>query len=97
MVNYKRVNKPTARKMYNIGSSILLLPCKVSDKVLDNTHPWIKPVEISILTSENEENQFDRSVNSYEYYNCNSELGYYAQYYVSLEDLEMYSMCRLMC
>lgn len=93
MANYKRVNKPTARKIYNQGCSILLLPCKVNESVLDGLHPWIKPCEINIINSESFENNFDRAVVNFEYYNCNAELGYYAHYYVSLKDLEKYSMC----
>lgn len=92
MVNYKRVNKPTARKMYNCGITILLLPCKVR---FDNE--WVKPYSMSLMTSEETENRFDRAVNTYEYYNCNAELGYYASYYVTEEDLDKYKMCLLMC
>lgn len=97
MANYKRVNKPTARKIYNHGCSIMLLPCKVNESALDGSHPWVKPCEINIIDSKSFENKFDRAVVNFEYYNCNAELGYYAHYYVSLEDLEKYSMCRLMC
>lgn len=86
MANYKRVNKPTARKMYNHGSSILLLPCKVSDSAVDGSHHWVKPVTINISDCKHDANKFDRTVNDYEYYNCNAELGYYALYFVSIND-----------
>ena len=100
MANYKRINKPTARKIYNHGCDILLLPCKVSESALyDSTSDncWVRPTCINIIDSKSFENKFDRAVVNFEYYNCNAELGYYAHYYVSLEDLEKYSMCRLMC
>lgn len=97
MANYKRVNKPTARKMYNMGCSILLLPCKVNDSAVDGSSIWIEPVKISLLDSDSNINHFDRAVNNYEYYNCNAELGYYAHYFVSEEDLNGYKMCQLMC
>ena len=92
MESYNKINKPTARKMYNLGCSIMLLPCKVR---LDNE--WVKPTTISLFDSEYDINEFNRAVNDYEYYNCNAELGYYAHYYVSDEELAKYEMCNLMC
>ena len=62
MVNYKRVNKATARKMYNMGCSILLLPCKVRFE-----NEWVKPYSMSLMTSEETENRFDRAVRTYEH------------------------------
>lgn len=100
MVNYKRVNKATARKMYNHGCSILLLPCKVGESALyesTSQNHWVRPYSMSLMTSEEETNRFDRAVNTYEYYNCNAELGYYAHYYVSEEELDKYNTCKLMC
>lgn len=97
MANYKRVNKPTARKMFNMGCSILLLPCKVNESAVDGSHPWVKPLNINITKCEYEMNQFDRTVRDYEYYNCNAELGYYSHYYVSETELDKYKMCQLMC
>ena len=97
MVSYKRITKPNARKMYNHGCDILLLPCKVSNTAIQDKSPWIKPVTINILNCEHEVNKFDRTINDYEYYNCNAELGYYAHYFVSEEELEKYNMCQLMC
>ena len=92
-MNYKKVNKPIARKMYNKGYTIKLLPCKVSDSVVTGVphdFDWIKPVEISEKTCTHDANKFDRSVNDFEYYNCNSEMGYYSHYYVSEEDYNKY-------
>ena len=97
MVSYERVNKSTARKMYNHGCSIFLLPCNVGESALTGLNPWVSPIVISILDSDSNINKFDRAVNNYEYYNCNAELGYYAHYYVTPEDLQSYNMCKLMC
>ena len=90
MVNYKRVNKPTARKMYNQGCSILLLPCKVNDSAVNGSSAWVKPVTINLSTCTHDANKFDRSVNDYEYYNCNAELGYYSHYFVSEDDYKKF-------
>lgn len=66
----KRIYKPMARKMYDAGFNVTLLPCLVSQCALYVQRPWIHPVTIKINTSEDKVNQFDRVVNSYEYYNC---------------------------
>lgn len=80
-MTFKRVNKPTARKMYNLGEEIYLLPCKVPMRTYPDSS-FIQPVKISKATSTTNANHFDRTVNEFEYYNCNAELGYYAHYYV---------------
>ena len=95
MVNYKRVNKAIARKLYNYGCDILLLPCKVNDSlVYDYPNQWIKPITLNINTCNCDANKFDRSVNEYEYYNCNAELGYYSHYFVNEHDIETYNQLK---
>ena len=97
-MKFNKVNKPTARKLYNCGVTIYLLPCKVSEVALQTGgNMWVSPVEISLLTCKHDANKFDRSVNDFEYYNCNAELGYYASYYVTEEDIASHEMCELMC
>ncbi len=86
-MKFRRVTKPTARKLYDRGCKILLLPCNVSESALDGSNMWIKPVTISQDTCAEQFNKFDRTVRSFQYYNCNSELGYYPHYYVSEEDI----------
>lgn len=88
---YMKVTKPIARKMYRAGYEVLLLPCKVSESALDkNVKTFVQPVTIKVEESLDKINQFDRSVNSFEYYNCNSELGYYSHYYVSVDDYKTF-------
>lgn len=68
-----KVNKQKARKAYNSGKIVSLLPCKVR---LGGT--VITPVRIS-----NEGGvAFDTMINSYEYHNCNNELGRYTHFYI---------------
>ena len=97
MANYKRVNKVTARKMYNYGCSITLLPCKINESALDGSYSFIEPVTINMVKCTYDYNKFDRVVREYEYYNCNAESGYYPHFYVSEEELDKYKMCQLMC
>lgn len=86
-MNYKRVSKPIARKMFREGCDILLLPCKVNDSAIDGSSQWVKPVTINIERCDHLTNKFDRAVNDFEFYGCSAELGYYAHYFVSEEDL----------
>ena len=81
-MEYIKITKPIARKMFRQGFSIFLLPCKVRK---DNG--FINFLEINSFISID---TFDRTVNEFEYYNCNAELGYYAHYYVAKKDLEKY-------
>lgn len=85
-MNYKRLGKPIARKLYNQGCDVLLLPCKVKDSAVKGTSPWVKPVTINIKNCQHDANKFDRTVHEYVYYNCNSEMGYYPHYFVSEDD-----------
>ena len=87
MVSYKKVTKPTARKLFNSGTPVYLLPSKVNAfMVFDNNDKgFIQPVVIS-YKEDRGENQFDRTVNEFEYYNCNSEMGYYAHYFIKEQE-----------
>ena len=74
---YKRIDKRTARSLYNAGHTIYLVPCKIWP---DDEKPWwMQPYPIN----KKEDESFDNHRNAYEYYNCNlNELGYYAAFYV---------------
>lgn len=100
-MTFKRVNKSVARRMYNMGFEVKLLPCKVNSAIaLDPTaqgHFWVNPSTIkqdsptSVQLEDKSfklcaDSTFDRLVNTYTYYNCNAELGYYPHYFVSEED-----------
>lgn len=84
-----KINKAKARKMYNAGFEIALLPCKVSAAAFE-VHGWIRPITINFETSKDSINRFDRTVDAYQYYNCNAECGYYPAYYVAEEDIKTY-------
>lgn len=83
-MSYKRITKPIARKFYNNGYTVLILPCKCG---LEN-QMWVQPFHANIKDSTEDANKFDRLVREFEHYNCNAELGYYAHYYVSEEDYD---------
>lgn len=74
-IGYKRINKAKARKEYNNGNVVFILPCKVRFN-----NAWIQPRIVSKDFYDSED--FDKIVNAYEYYNCQyNETGKYASYY----------------
>lgn len=73
----RQVNKPMARSLFNQGRTIFVHPCNM---ILNNM--WQRPFEISDKLDHN----FDKLVNSYEYYNCNNELGRYANFFVCVSN-----------
>lgn len=75
-MEYKQIQHRTAKKLYNEGKTLFLLPCKVSFQNI-----WIQPFELS----NNNNNSWKNVINLYEYYNCNNELGKYTHFYVQLD------------
>lgn len=69
----RKVYKQTAKKAYNEGKEVYLLPSKVP---LGNS--YIFPVRICKTDGQ----EFEKLVNAFEYYNCNKEVGTYASYYI---------------
>ena len=75
---YTRIRKNVARKLFNEGRIIYLTPSNI---VATDSSPWIKPYPINNRAGAN----FDDIVNQYEFYNCNYELGYYTNFWISEE------------
>ena len=90
-----RIKKPLARKMYYSGHTITVVPCKCG---VDNI---VAKTDMNYLLDskcgDDMTNRFDRVVREFEYYNCNSETGYYVSYYVTEDAMEQYEMCQSMC
>lgn len=73
-LNYTRINKPEARKLYNLGRPIVVLPCKANPN-----SPWFSNSTVSKESGRD----FDALVNEFTYYNCNTvELGRRPAFYV---------------
>lgn len=78
----RRVNKTTAKKLYNAGIDILIVPCKVNPTI---TGTW----SLGYVLNKNNDSfdNFTSAVNSFIYYNCNyNQLGKYPAYYIKMED-----------
>ena len=74
-LNYTRINKCEARKLYNLGRTITVLPCKANPN-----SPWFSN---STVSKESTDKDFDALVNEFTYYSCNtSELGHRPAFYV---------------
>lgn len=78
---YKRIRKDVARRLFNQGRIIYLTPSKI---VACDSSTWIKPYPINNRTERN----FDDLVNSFEFYNCCWELGYYTNFWINREEEE---------
>lgn len=73
----KRVNKSVARKLYAEKKPFWIVPCNMQPEC---------GILIGSLSFENMAGiPFDTMVDHYEYYNCNSECGRYAAYYIDNE------------
>jgi hypothetical protein len=78
---YTRVRKDVARRLYNEGKTIYLTPSNV---VASDSNSWVKPLAIEQGEGNGE---FDQRVNSFEYYNCNHELGYYINFWINEKEV----------
>lgn len=80
-INYKRVTKTIAHKYYNEGCNIIIAPV--------NANMYYMHFDLWLKTNINEyQDSFERLVNNFSWYNCNSELGNYCKYFVNEYDLK---------
>jgi len=76
---YTKVTRPRAERLFSEGFTLYLLPCNCSCRCLVEEHCWIKPVQIRL--NDDPDRTFEKLVNSFEYYNCNREVGRYTHFY----------------
>lgn len=82
---YVKITRPKAKRLFDEGKTLYLLPCKCSRVCLVEVC-GIRPATI---TKNNDAGRtFEKLVNSFEYYNCNRELGYYTHFYVREDNKE---------
>ena len=75
---YVRISKARARKLCEEGKEVTIHPCNLSPE-----SPWGYPPHLNWEPDQD----FDKFVNAFEYYNCtNSETGYYAAFYAKVEE-----------
>lgn len=78
---FVRVNKRVARRMYDKGKRVFLIP-----DMMRLNNAWQSPCPIS-KEDNGGDRSFDARVNEYRYYNCDNERGRGVKYFVSQEDL----------
>lgn len=71
----ERVSKRKAEKLFLAGATIYVLSCNM---MFDNFWQHPCPLQKDSTYAEN----FSEFVRDFEYYNCDSERGYYAKFYV---------------
>lgn len=83
--NIERVTITTARKTFSNGKTVYLLPL-----LMRVNNMWQSPCSIDNKDLENDtlyktsDELFESYVNSFEYYNCNSEMGNKAKFFVEV-------------
>ena len=76
-----QVSKPKARRLYNEGKTIYLQSCNMR---FDNM--WQSACPISKSTEQWIDQDFDKIVNEFTYYNCDNERGKYPNFFIKKED-----------
>lgn len=76
--DYFRITKKFACKLFTTGHTVIIAPCKVNMR--HPAHLW-GIIQYNGIDEGTPEQHFDRVVNSFEYYNCNNELGTYAKFF----------------
>lgn len=76
---WQRVSKRRARVLYDAGHTIKIAPALINPVSAWNINADI----VQKIQTYNE--TFDTRINAFEYFNCNSECGKYAAYYIRTE------------
>lgn len=79
-MDVQKIRKDTARRAYNTGFMVILLPSKCGFNSM-----WVQGVRAE---KSFQDIDFDNLVNSFEYYNCCAELGRTAAYYMDKSDYD---------
>ena len=84
-IEYKRINKTMARRLFIKGEDILVVPCNVPPVRGVFSQEWTR----SRYQKDGEpfDELFNRLVNAWAYYNACCQLGYYPAFYVRTEVL----------
>ena len=75
---FERITKATAKKLYNSGVAVYLMPANANPFFVGFSYPY------ATSTSTNDGMTFDACVNAFEYYNCNAEMGKYTAFFKAI-------------
>lgn len=76
---YKKLTKPSARKLFNAGKEIIVIRNKCG---LGSIFQFVIRLDYYDEYDRSKFDLFDLAVNSFEYYNSDSELGNYTHFYI---------------
>lgn len=68
-----KITKAKAKQLYEKGKDIYLIPSKIRLGAMGY------PIKVNIATTQT---TFDKCINSFFYYNCNTETGKVVHYYI---------------
>lgn len=74
-----RINKAQARKAFNLGRDVFIVPVKMMP-----TNDWGTTINRNQPLGIGRTRSFDEIVNAFIFYNCLSETGYYPAFYVKV-------------
>lgn len=77
-----QIAKQRARRLYEQGKTVYLQSCNMRFNTM-----WQSACHISKDNERWAEQDFDKIVNEYTYYNCDRERGKYPNYFVKKEDM----------
>ena len=77
MENFVKISKADARKKFAEGKTIYLTASKIR---LGNM--WVQPVAVD----NSESREFEKVLDAFRYYNCNTECGLGVRYYLKSEN-----------
>lgn len=72
----KRINKRTAKKLWENNENFIIVPCKCSPYGLGALY-----TQCDLDSRDENRRAFDTFVNEFTYYNCNNEMGRYPAFY----------------
>lgn len=79
---FVRVNKIKARRVYDAGNTVYLIP-----DMMRLVNAWQSPCPIS-KKDNGGDREFDARVNEFSYFNCDKERGRGVKYFVSQSDYD---------
>jgi hypothetical protein len=74
----KRLFKPQARKAYDNGTVVLMVPCRI---IPNNTWGMTFTLDRKDREAQGKETDFDKLAQEFAWYNCVHETGYYPAFY----------------
>ena len=84
---FYRVDKRTAENMFNRGYCVYLLPYKININSM-----WIKPAPVRRCVGGEITNDWNKTLNQFIYYCCNTETGRYPKYFVTVDSYIGYNL-----